>query len=101
MAADCTSLIRPTAVEFLTPLDRTPAKTDASTLVREMRDEGEKGAYYLGVNILVTPLTPEPLGERAADFLQNNLQHLIVGDFAAAEFASAIAKCVRTRGNYR
>jgi uncharacterized protein len=52
---------------------------------------------YLDANILVALLTPEPLSERAVDFLQNTPERLIVSDFAAAEFASAVARRVRTR----
>ena len=42
-------------------------------------------------------MTVEPLSERADDFIQRNAERLIVSDFAAAEFASAIARRVRTR----
>ncbi len=52
---------------------------------------------YLDANILVGLLTVEPLSERADDFIQSNAERLIVSDFAAAEFASAIARRVRTR----
>jgi predicted nucleic acid-binding protein len=54
-------------------------------------------SLYLDANILVALLTSEPLSERADEFLRNNPQVLIVSDFAAAEFASAIARRVRTR----
>ena len=54
-------------------------------------------SLYLDANILVALLTVEPLSERADDFIQSNVERLIVSDFAAAEFASAIARRVRTR----
>ena len=53
-------------------------------------------SLYLDANVLVALLTPEPLSERADDFVCNNPEGLIVSDFAAAEFASAIARRVRT-----
>jgi uncharacterized protein len=54
-------------------------------------------SLYLDTNIIIALLTPEPLSERAVEFLQNNPERLIVSDFAAAEFVSAIARRVRTR----
>lgn len=54
-------------------------------------------SFYLYANILVALLTPEPLSARADDFVRSNQDSLIVSDFAAAEFASAIARRVRTR----
>ena len=42
-------------------------------------------------------MTPDPLNARADDFVCNNPEGLIVSDFAAAEFASSIARRVRTR----
>ncbi len=54
-------------------------------------------SLYLDANILVALMTSEPLSERADEFLRNNPQALIVSDFAAAEFASAIARRVRTQ----
>ncbi|MFZ3234315.1 MAG: type II toxin-antitoxin system VapC family toxin [Stellaceae bacterium] len=54
-------------------------------------------SFYLDANILVALLTPEPLSERADNFVQSNVERLIVSDFAAAEFVSAIARRVRTR----
>jgi uncharacterized protein len=54
-------------------------------------------SLYLDANILVALLTVEGLSERADDFIQSNVERLIVSDFAAAEFASAIARRVRTR----
>jgi predicted nucleic acid-binding protein len=52
---------------------------------------------YLDANILVALLTPEPFSGRADTFLKNNTEPLIVSDFAAAEFTSAIARRVRMR----
>jgi uncharacterized protein len=53
-------------------------------------------SFYLDANILVALLTPEPLSERADEFVRNHPERLIVSDFAAAEFVSAIARRVRT-----
>jgi uncharacterized protein len=50
---------------------------------------------YLDANILVALLTPEPFSGRADTFLQTNTEPLIVSDFAAAEFSSAVARRVR------
>jgi len=52
---------------------------------------------YLDANILVALLTPEPFSGRADRFLQSNTAPLIVSDFAAAEFSSAVARRVRMR----
>ena len=54
-------------------------------------------SFYLDTNILVALLTPEPLSDRVDDFIRDHPRSLIVSDFAAAEFASAIARRVRTR----
>ena len=54
-------------------------------------------SFYLDANILVALLTPEPLSGRAIDFVRTAGEALIVSDFAAAEFVSAIARRVRTR----
>jgi predicted nucleic acid-binding protein len=54
-------------------------------------------SFYLDANILVALLTAEPLSERADDFVRNSAEVLIVSDFAAAEFSSAIARRVRAR----
>ena len=53
--------------------------------------------FYLDADILVALLTPEPLSERALDFVRANRAGLIISDFAADEFVSAIARRVRTR----
>ncbi len=52
---------------------------------------------YLDANFLVALLTPEPFSGRADAFLQTNTELLIVSDFAAAEFSSAVARRVRMR----
>jgi uncharacterized protein len=54
-------------------------------------------SLYLDANIVVALLTSEPLSERADDFVRGSQDLLIVSDLAAAEFASAIARRVRTR----
>lgn len=54
-------------------------------------------SWYLDASILVALLTPEPSSSRADDFLRENPALLIVSNLAAAEFASAIARRVRTR----
>lgn len=54
-------------------------------------------SFYLDANILVALLTPEALSERAIEFVQRAADRLIVSDFAAAEFVSAIARRVRIR----
>jgi hypothetical protein len=50
---------------------------------------------------LVALLTAERLSGRADDFVEGNPAPLIVSDFAAAEFASAIARPVRIRESSR
>lgn len=52
-------------------------------------------SVYLDASVLVALLTNDPLTSRAEAFLRGNLPVLIVSDFAAAEFASAIARRVR------
>jgi predicted nucleic acid-binding protein len=47
--------------------------------------------------VLVALLTADGLTARADAFLRANTPMLIVSDFAAAEFASAVARWVRTR----
>ena len=50
----------------------------------------------LDASVLVALLTADGLTARADAFLRANTPMLIVSDFAAAEFASAIARRVRT-----
>ena len=52
---------------------------------------------YLDASVLVALLTADSLTARADAFLRANTPVLIVSDFAAAEFASAVARWVRTR----
>jgi len=54
-------------------------------------------SFYLDTNVIVAMLTPEPFSERAERFAIANPDGLLVSDFAAAEFASVIARRVRTR----
>ena len=51
---------------------------------------------YLDATVLVALLTNDPLTPRADAFMRNKTPVPIVSDFAAAEFASAIARRVRT-----
>jgi predicted nucleic acid-binding protein len=50
---------------------------------------------YLDASLLVALLTNDPLTSRAVAFMRAEQPVLIVSDFAAAEFASAIARRVR------
>jgi uncharacterized protein len=52
-------------------------------------------SVYLDASILVSLFTSDALTGRADRLLRNALPRLIVSDFAAAEFASAIARRVR------
>jgi hypothetical protein len=52
---------------------------------------------YLDASVLVALLTAEPFSELADAFVLANPDPLLVSDFAEAEFASAIARRVRTR----
>src|SRR5580704_9222425 len=56
------------------------------------------GDVYLDASVLVALLTNDPLTPRADAFMRANTPTLIVSDFAAAEFASAMARRVRTGG---
>ena len=51
---------------------------------------------YLDASVLVALLTNDALTPRADAFMRNNTPVLIISDFAATEFASAIARRVRT-----
>ena len=53
-------------------------------------------SLYLDASVVVALLTDDPFTRRADTFLRNNASVLIVSDFAAAEFASVIARHVRT-----
>jgi uncharacterized protein len=52
---------------------------------------------YLDASFLVALLTAEPFSDLADTFVLANPDPLLVSDFASAEFASAIARRVRTR----
>ena len=52
---------------------------------------------YLDASLLVALLTNDALTARADALLRSNMPTLVVSDFAAAEFASALARRVRTR----
>jgi predicted nucleic acid-binding protein len=54
-------------------------------------------SVYLDASVLVALFTNDPYTVRADTFLRANALVLIVSDFAAAEFASVIARHVRTR----
>ena len=53
-------------------------------------------SVYLDASVLVALLTVDALTARADAFFRANTPVLIVSDFAAAEFASAVARRVRT-----
>jgi predicted nucleic acid-binding protein len=53
-------------------------------------------SVYLDASVLVALLMVDALTARVDAFLRANMPVLIVSDFAAAEFASAIARRVRT-----
>src|SRR5689334_1660211 len=55
-----------------------------------------KAEVYVDASVLVALLTNDPLTSRADDLLRAKTPALIVSDFTAAEFASAIARRVRT-----
>jgi predicted nucleic acid-binding protein len=52
---------------------------------------------YLDASVLVALFTRDAFTQRANDFLDAALPILAVSDFAAAEFASAVARMTRTR----
>jgi predicted nucleic acid-binding protein len=56
----------------------------------------KNGEVYLDASVLVALLTNDPFTARAEAFIRANTPVLIVSDFASAEFASAIARRVRT-----
>jgi predicted nucleic acid-binding protein len=53
-------------------------------------------SVYLDASVLVALLTLDPFTQRADAFLRANASVLVISDFAAAEFASVIARHVRT-----
>ena len=54
-------------------------------------------SVYLDASILVALFTRDASTERATAFLRTELPVLVVSDFAAAEFASAVARLMRIR----
>ena len=52
---------------------------------------------YLDASVIVALLTPDLLSVRADAFFRAQRHLVIVSDFAAAEFASVVARRVRTR----
>jgi predicted nucleic acid-binding protein len=54
-------------------------------------------SVYLDASVIVALFITDPLTARADRFLRTNPSVLIVSDFAAAEFSSAIARLVRTK----
>jgi len=54
-------------------------------------------SVYLDASVLVALFTDDPFTSRADTFLRANAFVLVVSDFAAAEFASVIARHVRTK----
>ena len=52
---------------------------------------------YLDTSILVALFTKDPFTERADSFLEKHPSIVNVSDFAAAEFASAVARQVRAK----
>ncbi|WP_132257260.1 type II toxin-antitoxin system VapC family toxin [Methylobacterium segetis] len=53
---------------------------------------------YLGASVLVALLTADALTARAETYLAREAPLVVVSDFAKAEFASAIARRLRTGG---
>lgn len=51
---------------------------------------------YLDASVMVALLTNDPLTARADTFLRASTPVLVLSDFAAAEFASAVARRVRS-----
>jgi predicted nucleic acid-binding protein len=54
-------------------------------------------SVYVDASVLVSLFTDDALANRADAFLRTHAPIAIVSDFAAAEFASAIARYVRMR----
>ncbi len=52
-------------------------------------------SVYLDASILVALFTADPLSPRADRFLRQLTSSIVVSDFAAAEFVSALAKLIR------
>ena len=55
-------------------------------------------SIYLDASVVVALfIASDPFTERASSYLASNLDDLIISDFAAAEFASVVARLTRTR----
>jgi predicted nucleic acid-binding protein len=54
-------------------------------------------SVYLDASMLVALFTDDALTQRATAFMAAELPIIVVSDFAAAEFASAVARMTRTR----
>ena len=52
-------------------------------------------SVYLDASVLVALFTDDVFTERADGFLRTHPSKIVVGDFAAAEFASSVARKVR------
>jgi len=53
--------------------------------------------WYLDTSVVIALLKPEALSDRADGFISEHPTGVILSDFAAAEFASAVARWVRSR----
>ena len=54
-------------------------------------------SVYFDASVLVALFTLDPFTERAKAFMRSTMPAPVVSDFAAAEFASAVARRVRTK----
>jgi uncharacterized protein len=54
-------------------------------------------SLYLDASVLVALFVIDPTSARAETYLVAHPDHLVVSDFGAAEFSSAVARRVRTR----
>jgi predicted nucleic acid-binding protein len=54
-------------------------------------------SIYVDASVLVALFTDDPLADKADAFLRTHSPVLVISDFAASEFASAIARHVRMK----
>ena len=54
-------------------------------------------SVYADASLLVALFTPDLFNARAQTYVETHRPALVISDFAAAEFASAVARRVRTR----
>ena len=54
-------------------------------------------SVYVDASVLVSLFTPDALSARVDELMRRTQAAIVISDFAAAEFASAISRCVRTR----